>query len=155
MKTKKREQKTVLLEKGISAQFAFDFATKLSITVGTCQSLINRAKSRMPAAFVSKPASGELQFERISLLSRQGRWQEADACATNYLKAEPKDHYGYHALSALLVITLHLAEYQQLCQKFLQMFADTSNHYAADPYRPRPPEKRTTSWGAIGEGGYR
>ena len=66
-------------------------------------------------------------------MARRGRWQQAAADAALALKYHPtNDHWPYHTLAGLLVITHNRLEYEKLCQKILPMFADTSNPYIAE-----------------------
>ena len=67
-----------------------------------------------------------------TLMARRGQWQQAVPDATLCLKYQPNDHYRYHTLAGLLVITHNRPEYEKLCQKILPMFADTSNPYIAE-----------------------
>jgi eukaryotic-like serine/threonine-protein kinase len=82
--------------------------------------------------FIKEPASADTLAQRVDLMGRQGRWQEATADATLVLKYQSNDHYRYHTLCALLVATHHRPAYEQLCQKILPMFAGTSNPYIAE-----------------------
>jgi len=83
-------------------------------------------------AFANTPASADLQLVRVGLMGRQGRWTEAEADINLYIAAKSDDHYGYHTLAALLAITRNQPAYDQLCQKILPMFTNTSNPYIAE-----------------------
>jgi serine/threonine protein kinase len=83
-------------------------------------------------AFANKAASADLQFVRVGLMGRQGRWMEAEADINLYIAAKPDNHYGYHMLAALLAITRNQPAYNQLCQKILPMFAGTTDCYIAE-----------------------
>jgi tetratricopeptide (TPR) repeat protein len=83
-------------------------------------------------AFANKPASADLQFVRVGLMGRQGRWTEAEADVNLYIGVKPDNHYGYHTLAALLAITQNQPAYNQLCQKILPMFAGTTDCYIAE-----------------------
>jgi len=82
--------------------------------------------------FVTQTASSELLTQRVSLLGRSGRWQEAAEAATVSLENEPTDHYRCHMLAGLLVVTHHRAAYEQLCKKLVTKFANTVNPYVAE-----------------------
>ena len=83
-------------------------------------------------AFLAQPSSGDLLAVRSDLMARRGRWQQAAADAALVPKYLPNDHYRYHTLAGLLVITHNRLEYEKLCQKILPMFTDTSNPYIAE-----------------------
>jgi serine/threonine protein kinase len=83
-------------------------------------------------AFAQKPASGDLQFSRIYLMGRQGRWAEAEADLNFYIATMPVNHYAYHLQAGILAITQNRTAYHQLCQKILRLFADTTNPYIAE-----------------------
>jgi tetratricopeptide (TPR) repeat protein len=83
-------------------------------------------------AFVKMPASAGVLAARVDFMGRQGRWQEAAADAALVLKYQPADHYRYHILAGLLAITRNRADYEQLCQRILPMFTNTSNPYIAE-----------------------
>jgi serine/threonine protein kinase/tetratricopeptide (TPR) repeat protein len=82
-------------------------------------------------AFVSKPASVKLLFQRADLMGRQGRWEEAAADATRCIEHQPAEHYHYHMLAPLLVVTRNRPAYEQLCRKILTTFTNTTNPYWA------------------------
>jgi serine/threonine protein kinase/tetratricopeptide (TPR) repeat protein len=83
-------------------------------------------------AVLALPSSGDLLARRSDLLARRGQWQQAAADAALVPKYLPNDHYRYHTLAGLLVITHNRPEYEKICQKILPMFADTSNPYIAE-----------------------
>lgn len=83
-------------------------------------------------AVLAQPSSGDLLAVRSDLMARRGQWQQAAADAALVPKYLPNDHYRYHTLAGLLVITHKRPEYEKLCQKILPMFADTSNPYIAE-----------------------
>ncbi len=56
-------------------------------------------------AFLSKPASVKLLFQRADLMGRQGRWEDAAADAARCIEHQPAEHYYYHMLAPLLVVT--------------------------------------------------
>jgi tetratricopeptide (TPR) repeat protein len=80
-------------------------------------------------AIVSKPSSCNLLFQRIDLLGRQGRWQEAATATTLFVAYQPTEQYGYHILAALLAITRNRPAYEMVCRKMLTTFTNTSNPY--------------------------
>ncbi len=83
-------------------------------------------------AFVTNPACSSLLAQRLDLMGRQGRWREAAADAAAVLGYQPADHYRYHTMAALLAVTQNRSDYEQLCQRILKTFADTSNAYIAE-----------------------
>jgi serine/threonine protein kinase len=85
----------------------------------------------MPA-FVNESACTNILADRLDLRGRQGRWKEAAADAALSLKYQPTDHYRFHILAALLAISRNHADYEQLCQRILPMFTNTSNPYIAE-----------------------
>jgi tetratricopeptide (TPR) repeat protein len=83
-------------------------------------------------SFVRQPSSTNLLIQRINLLGRRGRWQEATTDAALALEYQPSDHYRYHTLAGLLVTTHNRPEYELICRRLLTKFADTSNPYIAE-----------------------
>lgn len=86
----------------------------------------------LTTTFVRQPASAELLALRVDLLGRLGRWPEAEADAALVVEHQPKEHYRYHMLAPLLVITHNRRAYEQLCQRILATFKDTANTYVAE-----------------------
>jgi len=82
--------------------------------------------------FAENPASSELLQARLVILARQGRWQEAASDQALLLKDQPDDHYNYHRLAALLIMSHDLPAYQQLCAKILSKFTNTTDPYTAE-----------------------
>jgi tetratricopeptide (TPR) repeat protein len=82
--------------------------------------------------FVKQPSSVNFLVQRVNLMGRQGRWQEAVADAALLLQLQPTDHYHYHRLAGLLAITQNRPAYDQLCQKILATFTNTTNPYIAE-----------------------
>jgi tetratricopeptide (TPR) repeat protein len=80
---------------------------------------------------VKKPASADILAQRVDLLGRQGRWNEAAADANRVLEFQP-DHYRVHTLAGLLAITTNRPAYGQLCGRILSTFANTTNAYIAE-----------------------
>jgi DNA-binding transcriptional regulator YbjK len=83
-------------------------------------------------AFVRQTASAELLAQRVDLKGRRGRWQEAVADAALLLQLQPAEHYRYHTLTGLLAITHNRPAYEQLCQRILTTFTNTTNPYIAE-----------------------
>ena len=83
-------------------------------------------------AFVTQPTSASLLAEKIGLMARQGKWSEAVACAAVAVENQPTEHYNYHMMAVLLVVTGQRAAYEQLCKTLLPKFADTANPYVAE-----------------------
>ncbi len=88
-------------------------------------------REALTPALVSKPASVKLLFQRADLLGRQGRWEAAAADAARCIEYQPAEHYHYHMLAPLLVVTGNRPAYDQLCRKILAAFSDTTNPYWA------------------------
>lgn len=82
--------------------------------------------------FVRRPSSVNLVVQRVDLLGRQGRWQEAVADAARAVDLQPTDHYRYHTLIGLLAITHNRPAYEQLCKSLLTKFANPTNPYIAE-----------------------
>jgi tetratricopeptide (TPR) repeat protein len=80
---------------------------------------------------LSKPESVKLLFQRTDILGRQGRWEEAAADAARCVEHQPAEHYHYHLLAPLLVVTRNRPAYDQLCQRILVTFTNTTNPYWA------------------------
>jgi len=80
---------------------------------------------------LSKPESLKLLFQRTDIMGRQGRWKEAAADAARCVEHQPAEHYNYHMLAPLLVVTRNRPAYEQLCQKLLLTFTNTTNPYWA------------------------
>ncbi|MGE4178937.1 MAG: tetratricopeptide repeat protein [Limisphaerales bacterium] len=81
--------------------------------------------------FSSKPASVKLLFQRADLMGRQGRWEDAAADAVRCIGHQPAEHYHYHMLAPLLVVTGNRPAYEQLCRRILATFTNTPNPYWA------------------------
>jgi serine/threonine protein kinase/Flp pilus assembly protein TadD len=82
-------------------------------------------------AFIQKPESADLLAQRVDLLGRQGRWQEAATSATLVVRQQT-DHYRFHTLAGLLAITRDHSAYEQICRRSLTTFAGTTNPYVAE-----------------------
>jgi pentatricopeptide repeat protein len=83
-------------------------------------------------AFVREKSSLGLLGLRIDLMARRGRWQEATDDATRAFELDPDNQERSHALAPLLVITHSRGAYEQLCQRALKTFANTSDAFVAD-----------------------
>jgi eukaryotic-like serine/threonine-protein kinase len=83
-------------------------------------------------AFVLQPSSASLLVQRVNLMGRRGRWQDAAADAALVLQYEPTDHYHYHTLAGLLAITHNHPAYEKLCKRLLAKFANPSNPFVAE-----------------------
>jgi serine/threonine protein kinase len=90
------------------------------------------ANEALTPAFIKKPASAKLLAARLDLMGRQGRWQEAAADAVLALEHEPGEHYRYHMLAPLLVITGNRVAYEQLCWRIVATFTNTLSPYVAE-----------------------
>lgn len=78
--------------------------------------------------FVTQGASASLLAQRINLFGHRGRWKEAAAVAALALENQPDDHYRYHVLAGLLVMTGDRPAYEQLCKKIITRFRNPSNN---------------------------
>ncbi len=84
-------------------------------------------------AMVGQTSSCNLLIQRVELMGRQGRWQEAAAAVTLVVECQPTDpQYRYFTLAALLAITRNRPAYEMLCRKMLTTFINTSNPYVDD-----------------------
>jgi len=90
------------------------------------QQLLDKA---LTPAFVAKPACLYLLIERVNVMGRRGRWQEAAADVGFLLKLQPSEHYHYHRLVTLLAISQNRPAYQQLCHKIMATYTNTANPY--------------------------
>jgi eukaryotic-like serine/threonine-protein kinase len=86
----------------------------------------------LTSAFVRQSSSANLLVQRVDLMGRRGRWQEAAADAALALEHQPTEHYRYHTLAGLLAITHNRPAYEQLCRRILATFANTTNPYVAE-----------------------
>lgn len=86
----------------------------------------------LTSTFVTQPSSGGLLAQKIAIMGRRGRWQEAAADAAQDIENQPTDHYLYHTLAGLLAVMHDRSGYVQLCQKLLPKFANTENPYVAE-----------------------
>jgi eukaryotic-like serine/threonine-protein kinase len=96
---------------------------------GEAEQILDEA---LTPAFVSQPSSADVLDLRFNLMARRGRWQEAASDAALLLEYRPAEHYYYHALAPLLVMTHDRPAYEQLCRKIIAMFANATNAAVAD-----------------------
>jgi tetratricopeptide (TPR) repeat protein len=82
--------------------------------------------------YVKEPASADLLWKEADLLGQQGKWQEALTNAAFLLKYQPNDEYGYHVCCGLLAVTRNTLAYQQLCQRILATFTNSTSPYLAE-----------------------
>ena len=80
-------------------------------------------------AFVQQAASVNLLTQRVNLMGRRGRWEDATRDAGILLQLQPTDHYHYHRLAALLAVSQSRPAYDQLCQKIIVTFTNSPNPY--------------------------
>jgi serine/threonine protein kinase/tetratricopeptide (TPR) repeat protein len=83
----------------------------------------------LTSAFVTKPACMDLLIERVNMMGRRGRWQEAAADIGFLLQLQPGEHYHYHRLAVLLAISQSRPDYERLCHKIVGMFTNSPNPY--------------------------
>ncbi len=83
-------------------------------------------------AFVIKPTSVNLLVLRVNLMGRRGRWREAAADARLALEHQLTDHYRYHTLAALLAMPGDRPAYEQVCERLVTKFADSTDPYVAE-----------------------
>lgn len=86
------------------------------------------AEALTPAA-IKQPSSCNLLIWRLTLMGRQGRWQEAAAATSLVVEYQPVEQYRYHNLAALLAITQNRPAYEILCRKILATCTNTSDGY--------------------------
>jgi tetratricopeptide (TPR) repeat protein len=79
--------------------------------------------------FAANPASVILLIQRVNLMGRRGRWQEAAADVELLLQHQPNEHYHYHRLVSLLAISHSRPAYERLCQKIVATFTNSPNAY--------------------------
>jgi tetratricopeptide (TPR) repeat protein len=87
---------------------------------------------RLTPAFVMQPSSANLLVQRVNVMGRRGRWQEAAADAALALENQLTEHYRYHTLAALLVMIGDRPAYEQVCERLVTKFADSTNPYVAE-----------------------
>jgi serine/threonine protein kinase len=83
-------------------------------------------------AFIKQGSCLNFLGQRIDLMARLGRWQEAKADAVLALELDPGNADRSHRLAPLLLITQNRPAYEQLCQKELASYADTADAFVAD-----------------------
>jgi tetratricopeptide (TPR) repeat protein len=83
-------------------------------------------------AFLKERSCLSFLERRTELMARLGRWQEAKADAARALELDPGEQNRYHTLAPLLVMLHDSPAYEQLCQKSLTAFANTSDAFVAD-----------------------
>ena len=83
-------------------------------------------------SLVRQPASVNLLMQRMEILGRQQRWDEAATNAFLVVEFRPSDHYRYHQLAGLLAISGKRSEYETLCRRILATFSDTQDPYIAE-----------------------
>jgi tetratricopeptide (TPR) repeat protein len=79
--------------------------------------------------FVAKPTSANLLVQRVEVMGRRGRWQQAAVDVGFLLQLQPSEHYHYHRLAALLAVSQSRPAYEELCQKIVTLFTNTANPY--------------------------
>jgi serine/threonine protein kinase len=84
-----------------------------------------------PAA-LARPECSELILMRAEISAQDGAWQVAASDAMRLVKLQPENSSRYHLLAPLLVATTNLSAYQNLCQKILEQFSNTTNVAVAD-----------------------
>jgi serine/threonine protein kinase len=83
-------------------------------------------------AFIKQGSSLNFLDQRIDLMARLGRWEEARADAARAFGLNPENQDRSHRLAPLLLITQNRGEYEQLCQRTLKTFANTADAFVAD-----------------------
>ena len=96
---------------------------------GEAEELLNEG---LTPAFIKQPSSANLLVQRVNLNGRRGRWREATADAVLALENEPTDHYRYHTLANLLVMTQDRPAYETLCKKLVGKFPNPMNPFIAE-----------------------
>jgi tetratricopeptide (TPR) repeat protein len=83
-------------------------------------------------AFVAQPASANLLTQRIDVMGRRGRWQEAAADAALAVELQLTEHYRYHTLAALLAMSRDRPAYEAVCKRLVAKFADSNNPFVLE-----------------------
>jgi tetratricopeptide (TPR) repeat protein len=96
---------------------------------GEAEQLLGKA---LTPEFVTQPASAKLVTQRVNLMGRRARWQEAAADAALSLKLQPNDHYCYHTLAGLLAMKRDRPGYEQICKTLLTKFVNATNPFVAE-----------------------
>jgi len=81
---------------------------------------------------LARPQCSELILFRAEYYAHQGKWQTAAPDAIRLVKMQPENSSRYHLLAPLLVATTNLSAYQNLCQKIVERFSNTTNVTIAD-----------------------
>jgi Flp pilus assembly protein TadD len=81
---------------------------------------------------LARPESSELILFRAELCAQDEKWQTAVSDAMRLVKMEPENSSRYHLLAPLLVATTNLSMYQNLCQRIVERFSNTTNVAVAD-----------------------
>jgi tetratricopeptide (TPR) repeat protein len=93
---------------------------------GEAQKLLD---DRLTPAFLKQPAAADFVTDIVNMLGRSGQWEAATAKATLLLQLQPANHYNYHRLAALLVITGNRTAYEQLFPRMLMTFTNSTDPY--------------------------
>jgi serine/threonine protein kinase len=96
---------------------------------GEAEEFLNKA---LTPAFINLPSSANLLVQRVNLNGRRGRWRGATADAALALENQPTDHYRYHTLAGLLVITQDRSGYKELCQRLVAKFPNPTNPFISE-----------------------
>jgi tetratricopeptide (TPR) repeat protein len=83
-------------------------------------------------AFVMQSSSVNLLVQRVNIMGRRGRWQEAAADAALALDNQPTDHYRFHTLIGLLAMTHDRSAYEQICKRLVTKFPNPTNPFIAE-----------------------
>ena len=111
-------------------------ATRL---VGDClvdQGKLSAANELLNQIITTSAITGEQYFQfnryQTEVCGRYGGWQFAAVAAKRLLERQPDDHFAYHALAPLYVVTTNLDAYHQLCLKIVSTFSNTTDMFVAD-----------------------
>ena len=69
---------------------------------------------------------------RANLSGHYRKWKEAAADYTRLIEAAPTNHWFYHQLAPMLLISGELGAYRQLCQRILTRFSSAKEPWVAD-----------------------
>ena len=81
---------------------------------------------------MERPESAELLLVRADLLGVQGRWAEARPDAERAVALAPENHFAFHSLAPLLVVTGDRAAYRLLCGQIIARHGDARDGNVAE-----------------------
>ena len=112
----------------ITAEFVLDGLIRMR-KISEAEALLDEILT--PTA-LARSESRDLVLLRADLCAQDGKWQTALSDAMWLMKVQPENSSRYHLLAPLLVATTNLSAYQNLCQKIVERFSNTTDVNIAD-----------------------